>query len=301
MVRAWLLTLLVACGRVGFAPVAGDADESIDGTPIDPCDLERIDLGVFSSPALVPDVNSTMEEDDPTPSDDGLELYFTSNRTGGAGQADLYRATRASASDPRWATVDRVVEMSSPQNENTPYLASDNLTLFLVTNRDGTGVQGMDDIWMATRANRLAPWTNLAPVVELNSPGLDRGPSLFHDGHDLLLHSDRAGAQKFYVSHRDQLTDPWSTPVLLNGPPGIRGWMSNCGLELYYEASNAQTDADLFVVRRDHDTDPFGPPRRLDELSSAMVDQDIRLSPDRHHVYFASNRDGDSNLYEASR
>ena len=85
-------------------------------------------------------------------------------------------------------------------------------------------------------------------------------------------------------------------------PQGIRGWMSNCGLELYFELNaNTNTSTDLYVARRASETDAFGTPVRIDELSSPAFDQDIRLSPDRRHVYFASGRSGNSDIYEASR
>jgi len=37
----------------------------------------------FSTPKLIPTVNGSMEDDDPVLSDDGCELYFSSNRNGG--------------------------------------------------------------------------------------------------------------------------------------------------------------------------------------------------------------------------
>jgi hypothetical protein len=212
----------------------------------------------------------------------------------------VFEVTRTAPGSP-WSAVQHVAELSSAQNENTPFLTSDNLTMYLVSNRPGT--LGMDDIWVATRTSRPGAWSPPVDVTELNSPALDRAPSLYHDGHAILFHSSRGGAGTgFYVATRAALTDPWSTPKPLAVPQGIRGWMSNCGLEIYYEADrNTGTSTDLYVSRRSSEDEPFGGERRLDELSSAMFDQDIRLSPDRRHAYFASGRDGDSNIYEAAR
>ncbi|QQR91357.1 MAG: PD40 domain-containing protein [Myxococcales bacterium] len=50
--------------------------------------------GTFSTPSLVPNVNSASTDGVPYISDDGLTLLFTSFRAGGQGGADIWQATR---------------------------------------------------------------------------------------------------------------------------------------------------------------------------------------------------------------
>ncbi len=304
MHRCLLLIALAGCGRVGFDPSAPDAAGAAEVA--DACASECEDLGAWSAPRLLAFSDAMVTEDDPTPSADGLELYFTATRSDTLGGADVYRVARAAATDP-WGPVEHVVELSSTMNENTPELSADGLTLYMVSNRAGT--QGNDDILVASRPRRDAAWSPPAFVPELSSPSVDRSPSLYLDGLAILFHSGRAGGpggQDFWTSTRASLVAPWSAPVPL-GPPNsagdeYRGWMSPCGLELYFQYNaSTGTSTDFYVTRRASLDEAFGPATRIFELSSTSFDQDLRLSPDRRHAYFSSGRSGSGDLYEATR
>ncbi|MFT3695413.1 MAG: hypothetical protein QM831_19925 [Kofleriaceae bacterium] len=298
--RAWLL-VLVGCGRLEFAERAGDSN-----TEEDACAAELVDLGAWSTPQAIVALNTTASEDDPAPSDDGLEMFFTSNRTGSMGKADIWRSTRASI-DESWGVPELVPELSSTANENTPELSHDALTMYFASDRDTPN----DDIYVATRVDRMSPWSTPVPVTELNSMAIDRAPSLWNGDHAMIFHSLRAGGvgdEDFYMTQRLEPGDPWQPPTLLGSPPNtagheLRGWMSPCGLELDYEADRgADPLPDFYVVRRTNVLDGFGPEQKISELSTAgVVDQDLRLSPDRHHAYFASTPGADGDLYEAVR
>jgi hypothetical protein len=61
-----------------------------------------------------------------------------------------------------------------------------------------------------------------SPVVALNSPGNDVQPNVRKDGRELVLSSNHVypgaqGGQDVYVSTRESVDDPWSTPLNL-GP-----------------------------------------------------------------------------------
>ncbi|MBL0219945.1 MAG: PD40 domain-containing protein [Myxococcales bacterium] len=298
-----LIAMLGACGRIGFSDRTG-GEVMPDATPDagDRCAAEQVDLGPFGTPTLISAASATASsEDDPEPSDDGLELFFASDRAGGLGSADLYVLTRATPQAP-WSAPVLVTALNSPSYENTPELSEDGLTMWLVSSRPG-GVGG-EDIWVSTRATRSAGWTPPINVTELNSTQLDRGPTVFAGGLAMWLHSDRQPPQGFYETSRASTSAPWSTPTRTAGPPGIRGWLSPCGLELYFQRDPGMgTLLDLFVARRASTAEAFGAPRRLDDLSSTDYDQDLRLSPDRHHAYFSSRRSNgtDDELYEVSR
>lgn len=297
--RGWAIVALAACGRVDFDPlVLPDADPQ--------CASELVELPRWNTPVRIAALSGTSSDDDPCPSDDGLELFFTANRSDTVGEADIYRATRASTSDP-WGAIEHVVELASTVRENTPALSADALTMWFASDRPGGA--GDDDIWVTTRADRSSPWTTPRAIPELATSFIDRAPSLFDHELAMVFHSTRPGGpgdQDFWITHRATLTSPWDPPVPL-GPPNspdaeYRGWISPCGLELDYQASRGQTSGpDFYVVRRATVDEPFGPEQEITELSSTAYDQDLRLSPDRRHAYFSSRRDGDDDLYEAVR
>lgn len=296
-VRLAVVVLVASCGRARFDPV-GDA--------ADACAAERVALGPWSQPTPLVALNSSVEDDDPTPSDDGLELYFTSPRPGASGKADIWRVQRASTL-VAWGPVEHVVGLSTVYNENTPELSPDGLTMWFASDRpDG---KGQDDIWVTTRPDRSSPWTMPRNVAELNTPSIERGPSVFLGGLAMIFHSDRPdakGAPNFWITTRSSLSNTamWSPPVPLDSVNTdgneLRGWMSPCGLELYYQADRG-SGMDFYLVRRSSIDEPFGAEQLIPELSDLAYDQDLRLSPDRRHAVFSSMRFGAGDLYESFR
>ncbi|HWO11720.1 MAG TPA: hypothetical protein VNN80_19635, partial [Polyangiaceae bacterium] len=69
----------------------------------------------FLAPEAVSELNSSSDEGGITVSADGLEAIFASNRPGGVGARDLYRATRARVSDPFSAPAP-VDALNTPDN-----------------------------------------------------------------------------------------------------------------------------------------------------------------------------------------
>lgn len=293
------------CGRLGFAEVqqgdattAGDADDVADR-----CAADRPDLGTWSTPTPVAELNSVSSDEDPTPTADQLELFFVSTRDGLAGE--IFRANRSTIGQP-WGSPTRVLELSDPAGENTLELSEDALTMWFASGR--TGGLGMDDIWVTTRPDRDSPWSAPSPVAELSSASTDRGAAVFDDGHAIIFHSDRPGglgANDLYTATRASTADPWSPPTLLGSPNSAdteqHAWVSPCGLVLVFH-TNRSGNTDLWETRRASATDPFDPPTAMTELNSSSTDKDLWMTRDRRRGYFASNRvGGNMNIYETSR
>lgn len=234
--RVLAIVAVAACGRVDFDPLPRpDADPQ--------CASELIELPAWDPPTPLTALNTMATEDDPCPSDDGLELFFTANRPDTAGQADIYRTRRASITDA-WGPIEHVSELASVLRENTPALSSDALTMWFASNR--AGGMGMDDIWVTTRPDRESTWTPPTVVSELASTEIERAPSVFDHDLRMLFHSTRPGGigdQDFWITQRASVTAPWDPPVLLGAPntdgSEFRGWMSPCGLELDYQATRS--------------------------------------------------------------
>lgn len=281
--------------------MGGDAPADTPDVPdaADRCAAELVDLGPFGAPTAMTDLNSPHSEDDPAPSDDGLELFFTSDRAPNLGQADMWRTTRASVADA-WGSAVRVTELSSVDNENTPVLSEDALTMWFASDR--TGGVGSDDLWFATRPDRASPWDAPIDAVALDSTKIDRGPT-FYDGDLALVFQSGRGGGTMFEATRASPAGAWSTPapIALPRAGAFRMWISPCGYEVYYQADPTGSNMDFFYARRSSLADPFVEVRALTELNSTTYDQDLRLSPDRRHAYFSSNRGGANDLFEATR
>jgi WD40 repeat protein len=148
------------------------------------------------------EVNSPANEASPFPLPEraaGPVLYFSSTRSGGG---DLFRSvSHGGVFGPAVA----LAGVNSPTaNDGQPNLRRDGLELFFFSTRPG-GL-GMQDLYAATRANVLEPWStpvNLGPLV--NSPAPDTRPSLSWDGTTLYFGSGRPGGEgdsDLYVTTR---------------------------------------------------------------------------------------------------
>jgi len=165
---------------------------------------------------LGPPVNTSAGENQASLSDDGLALYFASNRPGGHGGVDLWVTTRATKQDPWTAPVNLDAPVNSPARETTVHISSGDLLLFFTSDRPGG--PGDLDLYMARRSSRDQSWGEpvlLAPPV--NSPFVDRGACLNYDGSTLLLGSSRPGGVGSW--------DIWQVPIVpvvdLNGDGNV--------------------------------------------------------------------------------
>jgi Tol biopolymer transport system component len=104
--------------------------------------------GEFGPPTLVPGINSPADDGHPNVRRDGLEIYFYSDRSdlGGLGDADIYRATRASWRDA-WSTpVNLGPDINSAARETRPSLSWDGSVLYFGSSRNGSS-----DVFVTTR------------------------------------------------------------------------------------------------------------------------------------------------------
>ena len=142
---------------------------------------------------------------------DGLSLYFTSRRSGGFGDADLYVSIRASKDDPWGEPVNLGPTVNSSSEETAPSISSDGLTLYFCGIRPGG--YGDWDLWVTTRETTDDDWgepVNLGPVV--NTAGIEAVPSISSDGSTLYFQSNRPGG----INQSDGLDafDIWQVSIL---------------------------------------------------------------------------------------
>jgi Tol biopolymer transport system component len=104
---------------------------------------------VFGAAELLPGANSAAEDGQPNVRRDGLELFFFSTRSGTLGMADIYAATRSSASDPWSAPVNLGADVNSAAAETRPSLSWDGTTLYFGSTRSGG--EGSSDHYVTTR------------------------------------------------------------------------------------------------------------------------------------------------------
>lgn len=155
--------------------------------------------GELSDPELLPGINTSSSELLPWLSPDERTLLFVSSRPGGRGGADIWRATRPSAS-AAFGAASNVFELSSDDNEGRVVLSSDGRSAFFTSDRNG-GLGG-PDIYVATRQNLGTPFGNVRNLNQLNSPATDLDVMLSSDDTELYFASARGGTTELWMSVR---------------------------------------------------------------------------------------------------
>lgn len=153
-------------------------------------------------------LNSTADDVDPFLSADGRWLYFASNRKGGQGGFDLYRA--AVAADGSLGQPQSLgPAVNGRQDERSPALADDGQLLFS-SNRDGGS--GGWDLWHAIAAGD--GFAAAAAMVGINTAADELDASWLGGGRGLVFaRTNAGGGTQLWLSQCRQGT--WSEATVL--------------------------------------------------------------------------------------
>lgn len=175
-----------------FPAYAGDGNEIYFASSrpnYSPANVWRsaCDGGGWSEPvALDSPVNSASSEWGGSLTDDGV-FYFSSERPGGFGGADIYRTVTLPGGE---VTVENLgATVNSPQLEGSAWVARDGSYLIYESQRPGG--YGQSDLYITYNSNGV--WTaprNLGPVI--NTSWFEDGASVSPDGKYLFFNRRRA-------------------------------------------------------------------------------------------------------------
>jgi len=151
---------------------------------------ERKD-GVWGEPVPLPGIiNSSFKENSISVSSDEKTLYFSSNRPGGFGGLDIYRATKDSKGE--WSNVKNLGEkINTEADEDGPFIDYDDVTLYFSTK----GHKGMGgyDIFKTTYNPNKNDWTDPQNLgYPINTPD-----------DDVFFSTSPDGKRAYYSSIRD--------------------------------------------------------------------------------------------------
>ena len=213
---------------------------------------------------------------------------------------------------PWGAAVNLGPVVNSPANENHPAISKDGLSLYITSDRAGSGALGGADIWVSQRAGLDDPWgppVNLGPNV--NSSSNDGAPTFSPDGHEMYFHSNRPGgcglADLYVTRRRDKRDDfGWEPAKNLgcvvnsayadNGPTIFEDEATGI-TTLYFTRQNnppgSDQGYDIYASTRMGDEGAFGPPVLVPELSSPFRDTRTAIRRDGLEIFLSSGRPGD--------
>lgn len=196
---------------------------------------------------LGPIVNSSDIERGPSVTADGLELYFSSRRTG---RWELYMSTRQTKDDAWNAIVPLPNHVSVSYGLEGPCISPDGLELYFATG-DTTGFY---ELYVARRGTADDPWNpseRLGPNV--NHAGNENSPFISCDGLALFFWS----GHRLWMSTRTTTTEPWNPRVDLSSKGfDYSGWnfapsITFDGSTFYFESDRPGSfgDADIWQAQ----------------------------------------------------
>lgn len=139
---------------------------------------------------------------------DGLELYFSSYRSGGYGRSDIYAIRRATTNDPWGTPVNLGSVVNSASEDMCGCLSPDGLSLLFSDNPTWgdpprPGGHGGSDMWMTRRTSRSDPWQT--PV--------NLGPQVNGSAHEVLPHISPDGRTLYFCTLSGGWTN-YQAPIL---------------------------------------------------------------------------------------
>jgi hypothetical protein len=154
----------------------------------------------FGAATPLTELNSPSLDMAPRLSPDELSIVFTSQRPGGKGSTDIWRARRSALGAP-FSTPENVSELNTDADDTGARPSSDGLTVFFASNR--AGGQGGLDLWRASRPSTDAPFEAPEVMAELSTPDKELDIALSSTEREILFSSDRDGAVELWHAVRD--------------------------------------------------------------------------------------------------
>ena len=194
----------------------------------------------FGAPVAESELDGGSFTGNQSPTDDELEIYFDSSRSG---SECLFFATRANVADP-WGTPQSLF-----CSVGGAYVTPDGLNLYYNSILD---VAQEGAIFVAARANRSVAFTPGAAVTGLGTTAMSGYPALSIDQDTIYFESETGtgGDLELWQATRGAPDETFGTAVRV---PGIATGMEDVsitadGLELYY--ATPSPNADLQVSTR---------------------------------------------------
>lgn len=251
----------------------------------------------WSQPTIVGfPVNTSSSELGHYISADGLSLYFSSNRSGGYGNQDLWVSTRSSPISSWQSPNNLGGSINSSSDDGGPSLSPDGLTLYFQSNRYTSTASGYN-VWMTTRSDTNSPWGTPVPLgTTVNTKYGENCPSISTDGLSLYFCSDRIGMGDYdlYVATRDNINEDFQNAACLSsnewGPE-----ISADDLFLYFcsDRPGGYGGYDLWMAGRETPNDPWNPAINLGPVvNTDNAELAPNISADGLSLYFCSDRPG---------
>ncbi len=197
-----------------------------------------------------------------------------------------------------------VSELNTQYDEGAPFLTYDGSALYF--SRMGVPGPYPGRLYSATRTAPETPFGTPQELTGLSVPGVIVDYSWVSPDNRRLYYYE--GAWSVKMSQRLSLTDPWPMGVSvpeLNALGGVANpSLTPDELTIVFTGTNVPGGLggyDIWMGTRPDTSSPFGNFRNLTETNSTAWDFHPRLSSNGLELYFASERNGTRQIFEATR
>ena len=277
---------------------AGDTAPPLDAkaeadTQSGPCNLAL----PFGAPVALGSLNTSFAEQQPRLSPDERTIWF--QRTSTSSGFDLYVATRASAT-AQFDPPSPVGELDTTSNEYDLTVSPDGMHAYFASDR--AGGLGSNDVWQATRDAAAAPFDLVSLTPNVSSTQSDH--ATYYVPGALYLVSDRgSGGDDIYRASEQSggFASPLIIPELAS--PAADGYVVVQTDELHVWFSSTRGDAgfQMYEATRGTVNAPWSAPTVVAEFASFGQALPGWISPDGCRMYLASDKNGDFDLYVATK
>jgi Tol biopolymer transport system component len=196
-----------------------------------------------------------------------------------------------------WGTPSPIGPIATPSVQEDDGTLDSTETELLYASRPSGGVK---DLYRLTRATPQDPWGAPAIVSQLNSGQTDQTPRLSADGLTVYFASSRngtAGGDDIWTATRADRASPFGTPTrvaAVNSGQDERTF-TPCGGNRYVMISFRTGNGDVYEGVMGQ------APTLVASLSSGDNETGTFVTQDCLKLWFASNRDGDNDIFWAYR
>jgi hypothetical protein len=253
-------------------------------------------------------LNSIARESVFSISRDGLEIFFASNRDGGSGGLDIYRAVRTSVNEPFGPPVN-VSEINTPVDETGPSISADRLTLYFT----GYNASTYYDLYTATRPALDQPFDPPQPITELDTDQWQLHPMPSDDQLRLYFVQwiDSTWNYNLLLAQRSSLSSPFGSPAWLANLNTAYNesfpFLTSDELTIIFSSDRPATKAgwNLWMAARASIANGFGNPVELYRVNTSGDEWDAHLSSDGLRLTLSSSGYGtgltETDLWEVTR
>lgn len=283
---------LVALALVGAGACnahLGDPDQhvlSTDGGGSDGTDATTADatipLGPWGTPAVIPGADdATNNEDDPTLSSDGLELYYAVAAP--MGDKNLYKMSRASRGDA-FGTPVVLSAFNTANTDEGPRLSYDDLTIYFGQN---------GDIFTSTRATTSSPWGTISVVPGVSTAVYEKWMAVCGDNsHFVVSRLNGTNGQDLYEGTLGTGAGTVIATVASTANETSTFVSKDC-LTLYFASNRGTLGTQIYISTRAAIGGAWGTPVLAPAPFATGTDnEDAGYTPDNRLFVFASTRAG---------